>query len=149
MNEPRPGSEFREPPVIPPEGSPPPRSAAVEVIEPEVVDDQPPPGAPGRPPIHALSALLLLGVDNLWNLADWTVVSWVLTIPAAFLTVAVPTFFLQKLLQRDRTGRALGWSVLLGAIAAVPFSVSGTLVGSALLAWLGIHALTTKPRMPG
>jgi len=101
--------------------------------------------AAGVPPVHPIAALLLLVVDNLWNLADWTVIGWFFTIPLSFLSVAVPTFILQKKLLRQTTGKAFGWAFLLGAIAAVPFSVGGTTIGAFLLAWLGIRRLSDKP----
>src|SRR4051794_6023641 len=53
------------------------------------------------PPIHGLSALVLVAVDNLWNLADWAVVDWIFTIPLSFITVFVPVFLLQKYLKKD------------------------------------------------
>lgn len=99
------------------------------------------------PPIHALSALLLVTVDNLWNLADWTVVGWPITIPAAFCTVAFPTFLVQKYLKKDSTGKALAFAVLLGTLAAIPTSITGTPVGIALLAWTGLSRLLNK--IPG
>lgn len=98
------------------------------------------------PPIHLLSAVVLLGVDNLWNLTEFVVIDWVITIPLSFLTVFVPVFFIQKQLKRDPALKALGWAALLGALAAVPFSVTGTVAGSMLLAWLGINQLLSRPR---
>jgi len=95
-------------------------------------------GAPPGPPVHPAAAALLLAVDNLWNLADWTVLSWFLTIPASFLTVSIPTLVIQRKLRGQRWGTALFFAVLLGAVAAVPTSVTGTPVGMALLAWTGI-----------
>ena len=101
--------------------------------------------APGGPPVHPAAALLLLVVDNLWNLADWAVLDWFLTIPLSFLSVCVPVFFIQKLLKKNPPRRALGYALLLGIIAGVPFSVTGTPVGVALLAWSGISRLLGRP----
>lgn len=140
-------------PPRPPES--PARAVAVEVLPP--VPPPPPwPGPPpvarptatGLPPVHPIAALLLLVVDNLWNLADWTIIGWVVTVPLSFLSVAVPTFVLQKQRLKQSTGKALGWAALLGCIAAVPFSVGGTTIGGLLLAWLGIRRLTDKPIPP-
>ncbi len=106
-----------------------------------------PPAAAGEAPsIHLLSAVVLLGVDNLWNLPDFFVIDWIITIPLSFLTVFVPVFFIQKKLKRDPALKALGWAALLGVLAAVPFSVTGTVAGSMLLAWLGINQLLGRPR---
>lgn len=121
------------------------------VIEVEVVTDSQGPGAAGtrpraeKPPVHPLAALILLVVDNLWNLAEWAVVTWVVTIPAAFLSVFVPTLILHRRSLGQSKARALGWATLLGLIAAVPFSVGGTAIGAALLAWLGIQRLGRQP----
>lgn len=95
---------------------------------------------PGAP-IHALSALVMLAVDNLWNLADWAVIGWIVTIPLSFLTVFVPVFLLQKTLKRDSTARAMAFAFLLGVLAAVPTSITGTPVGLGLLAWTGLSRL--------
>jgi hypothetical protein len=90
-------------------------------------------------PIHPAAAALLLFVDNLWNVADWAAVLWIITIPLSFLSVFVPTLVLQRLSRRDRWPIALGKAFALGAVAAVPTSLSGTPVGMALLAWAGVE----------
>ena len=104
------------------------------------------PTAGEAPAIHLLSAVVLLGVDNLWNLTEFMVIDWIITIPLSFLTVFVPVFFIQKRLKHDSALKALGWATLLGTLAAVPFSVTGTVAGSMLLAWLGINQLLNRPR---
>lgn len=96
------------------------------------------PVRPSGPPIHPVAAAALVFVDNLWMLADWNAVTWLLTIPLSFLSVAVPTFFLQLLLHRDGWLKSLGKGLLLGVLAGVPTSVTGTPVGLALLTWAGI-----------
>src|SRR5436309_15671266 len=93
------------------------------------------------PPIHALSALVLVAVDNLWNLAEWAVVDWVVTIPLSFITVFVPVFLLQRYLKHDSNGRAVAFASLLGVLAAIPTSITGTPIGLALLAWTGLSKL--------
>jgi hypothetical protein len=98
------------------------------------------------PPVHPLAAITLLIVDNLWNLADWAVISWVVTIPLAFWSVFLPTFFLHRLKLGQSRAKAFGWAALLGGIAAVPFSVAGTAIGALLLAWLGINHLSARPK---
>jgi hypothetical protein len=111
----------------------------IEVLPPEPPGAPPPHAAPrGRVPIHPMAATLLLIVDNLWNLADWMVIDWIITIPLSFLTVFFPTFFIQRFVQRDGLGSAFAKALLLGVIAAVPTSITGTPVGLLLLAWAGI-----------
>ncbi|MEQ2009473.1 MAG: hypothetical protein ABMA26_22045, partial [Limisphaerales bacterium] len=96
------------------------------------------PAQPPDGPVHPLAAALLLFVDNLWMLADWNAFTWLLTIPLSFLSVAVPTVFLQRILHRDGWGKSLGKGLLLGVLAGVPTSIMGTPVGLVLLTWAGI-----------
>lgn len=125
---------------------PPPKIIDVETtterIPPRLVDTA---ESSGGAPIHPLAAILLIVIDNLWNFADWAVIDWVVTIPLSFITVFFPTLLIQRLLKKDRWSRAFGFAVLLGVIAAVPTSVTGTPVGLALLAWTGISKLIGKP----
>jgi hypothetical protein len=129
-------SEERQPP---PGGTP----ADEEVVHPTRMEPDPAP--PRGAPVHPLSALLLVAVDNLWNLADWTVIGWWVTVPAAFVTVFLPAFTVQRLLKRDGWGRALVLAALLGGLAAVPTSIFGTPVGLALLAWTGLDRILGRP----
>lgn len=106
---------------------------------------RPPASQPATPqpqlagvPIHPLAAGLLVFVDNLWMLADWNAVTWLLTVPLSFLSVALPTVLIQRLLHRDGWGKSLGKGLLLGVVAGVPTSVTGTPVGLVLLTWAGI-----------
>lgn len=126
------------PPVIPVE------TIEVRPVQPEGNRDAtrvtPIPAQEG-PPIHALSALLMVAVDNLWNLADWAVISWVVTVPLAFLSVFVPVYLIQRGLRHDVRGRALAFAALLAVVAAVPTSITGTPVGLGLLAWTGLSRL--------
>lgn len=125
-----------------------------KVIDVELVRDVPGPSgqaregssaAGGGPPIHSLAALLLVVIDNLWNIPEFLIVDWVITIPLSFLSVFLTTFLIQKRLKRNSTRRAAGYALILGALAAVPFSVTGTPVGLALLTWTGISKLIGKP----
>ena len=93
------------------------------------------------PPVHPLSALLLLVVDNLWMLPEFLVIDWLITIPLCFITVLIPTLMIQKLIKKQRLAPAICYSLLLAVIAAVPTSLLGTPVGAAMLAWFGISRL--------
>ena len=104
-----------------------------------ITPPSPPPTVPEGPPVHALSAIVLIAVDNLWNLAEWAVLDWIVTIPLSFITVFVPVFLLQKYLKKDTNGRALAIATVLAVIAAIPTSITGTPVGLALLAWTGLR----------
>ena len=112
----------------------------------EVLPPVSPPPAPtvvsaDGPPIHALSALILVAVDSLWAVFDWVPPVWIVAIPACFAAVFVPTFLIQKHLKQDSTGRALTFAAILGVLAGIPTFVTGTPVGLGLLAWTGLGKL--------
>jgi hypothetical protein len=132
--------------VVVPEVLPPMLSAAPAPAPPPVQLET---GASGAP-VHPLAALLLIGVDNLWNLADWAVIDWVITIPLSFITVFGPSLLIQRLVRRNPWGRAALLALLLGALAAVPTSITGTPAGVAFLAWSGLNRLLghTSPKPP-
>jgi hypothetical protein len=96
-------------------------------------------GKSGQVPFHPSAAALLVVVDNLWALEDWLVLTWILTIPLSFLTVAVPTYWLQRRFRQDSRMTALLKALFFGVVAAVPTSVTGTPIGLALLAWAGVR----------
>ena len=81
----------------------------------------------------------MLVVDNLWNFAEFAIIDWFLTIPLSFLSVFFPTYWIQRRFNQDRRLIAAAKALFLGIVAAVPFSVTGTPIGIALLAWAGIR----------
>lgn len=113
---------------------------------------EPPPARRFDAPVHPLAAALLVFVDNVWMLADWNAVTWFITIPLSFFSVAVTTAFIQRFFHRDGWGKSLGKGLLLGVLAGVPTSVTGTPIGIALLTWAGIlrakGAITPLPPAP-
>ena len=92
-------------------------------------------GEPRKPLFHPASAMVLVGVDALWTLVDWAALLWFISIPLSFLACAAPVFFIQKFIHREPFFRAAGVALLCGVLAAVPFPVTGTIVGLAILAW--------------
>ena len=129
----------------PPKITPPVTKAVeVEVLPPIATSSGPTHFADG-PPIHALSALILVAVDSLWAVFDWLPPVWILAIPFCFLAVFIPVFLLQKFLKHDTNGRALAFAMLLGVLAAIPTPVTGTPVGLGLLAWTGLGKLLGRP----
>lgn len=138
------GLSMENPPERPP-------TLVPEVLRPEAPgaalpsspQDSSPGGMPDverRAPFHAVSALVLIGVDNLWNLEEFAAPPlMVVTIPLSFLSVLLSTGWIQRRFHGDRPGVAGLKAVFLAAVAAVPFSVTGTPVGLALLAWAGIR----------
>jgi hypothetical protein len=92
-----------------------------------------------RVAFHPASSALMLVVDNLWNFAEFAIIDWFLTIPLSFLSVFFPTYWIQRRFNQDRRLIAAAKALFLGIVAAVPFSVTGTPIGIALLAWAGIR----------
>ncbi len=117
------------------------KEVTVEVLPP--IYAQPPPHPPlsEGPPIHALSALILVAVDSLWAVFDWLPPVWIVAIPACFAAVFIPTFLIQKHLKKDSTGRALTFATILAVLAGIPMPITGTPVGLGLLAWTGLGKL--------
>ena len=116
------------------------RVVPVEVLPPEPAHVNPAHASDG-PPIHALSALILVAVDSLWAIFDFVPPIWIIAIPGCFLATFLPTFLIQKHLKRDSTGRALAFATMLAVLAAIPTPITGTPVGLGLLAWTGLGKL--------
>jgi hypothetical protein len=113
----------------------------VEVLPPEHARTAPTGTPPEGPPIHSLSALILVAVDSLWLPVDLLPPIILLAIPACFVAVFVPTFLIQKHLKGDSNGRALTFATVLAVLAAIPTPITGTPIGLALLAWTGLGKL--------
>jgi hypothetical protein len=121
------------------------RSIEVEVLSPVAPPRAQPVGPADGPPIHGLSALILVAVDSLWAIFDWVPPVWIVAIPACFAAVFVPTYLIQRHLKNDSKGRALAFATILAVLAAIPTPVTGTPVGLGLLAWTGLGKLLGKP----
>ena len=119
------------------------RSVPVEVLPPEPASARAGQSC-DSPPIHALSALILVAVDSLWAVFEIAPPIWVIAIPGCFAAVFVPAYLIQRHLKNDSPGRAAAFAAVLGVLAAVPFPVTGTPVGLGLLAWTGLGKLFGK-----
>jgi hypothetical protein len=128
------------------DASTPTKVASVEVLPPLQAPPVLPRSVADGPPIHALSALILAAVDNLWLAFAWEPPVWIVAIPLCFLAVAVPTFLIQKYLKQDSNGKAVTFATLLGVLAAMPVPITGTAVGVSLLAWTGLGKLIGRTK---
>ncbi len=132
---------MEKPPII---NGPPPKEVPLEVLPP-LMSGAGASAAPAEgPPIHALSALILVAVDSLWAVFDWVPPVWLFAIPGCFAAVFVPTYLIQRHLKNDSKGRALAFASVLAVLAAIPTPVTGTPVGLGLLAWTGLGRLLGK-----
>jgi hypothetical protein len=114
------------------------KETPVEVLPPLAALPAPVVTTAEGPPIHALSALILVAVDSLWAVFEFLPPTWILAIPSCFAAVFVPTFLIQRHLRHDSRGRALTFATILAVLAAIPTPITGTPVGLGLLAWTGL-----------
>lgn len=91
-------------------------------------------------PFHPAAAGLMILVDGLWGIPEFAVVAWPFTVTGCFLSVLIPSYWIQRKFHRDRPGMAFLKAAFLAVLAAVPLPVMGTTVGLALLAWFGIKS---------
>jgi len=126
----------------------PPKISEVPAQPVEVLPPAPPPvqsaAPPEGPPIHSLSALILVAVDSLWLPGDFLMPVAIVAVPACFAAVFVPTYLIQRHLKNDSKARALTFATVLGVLAAIPTPITGTPVGLGLLAWTGLGKLIGK-----
>jgi hypothetical protein len=88
-------------------------------------------------PIHPLAALTIIVLDNVFG--------WIDIVPGAILGTSLllgglgflSTLFVQRYLAKDEWGESVAKGLVMGIIAGVPFSVTGTAVGAILLGWAG------------
>jgi hypothetical protein len=102
-------------------------------------------------PVHPLSAILTILLDYIWTLgevsADITVVGIALE-PFLIVTLAlidfIGVFLVQKFIAHDSTGSAAAKAFVMAVIAGVPFPVTSTVFGGALLTWAGVSFISGK-----
>lgn len=124
-----------------------------KIVEGEFVDGPPPGRRPPEPAssgtfFHPLSGAVILGLDWLAFGMEWA---------TGFLGVAVVSvgvfaltyslvYKVQTVFAKDSSDKAR-LKALLGAIAAaVPFPITGTVVGAAILALSGLSSILKLPR---
>lgn len=87
-------------------------------------------------------------LDYIWTPAEGGAIASIVglaTIPFLIGILAlisfVGVFVVQKFTANDPTGSALAKAFAMSVVAAVPFPVTGTIVGIPLLGWAGISAV--------
>ena len=106
--------------------------------------------APRRPvppsPIHPLSALATLVLDNVFGVVEIVdPLALVLTSVSVGVIGGVATMFVQRYLSKDSWGASIAKGLVMGIVAGVPYQVAGTAVGIPLLAWAGLHEWIKLP----
>ncbi len=97
-------------------------------------------------PVHPLAALATILLDNVFGAVE---IADPLLILLTSLTVGVvntvTVTLVQRFLAKEEWGASLAKGLVMGVIAGVPFSVSGTAAGGLLLAWAGLHQWIQLP----
>ncbi|MGA7192295.1 MAG: hypothetical protein WBW94_01600 [Anaerolineales bacterium] len=97
-------------------------------------------------PIHPLSALVTILLDNLFDLPELAGPEvWVITAPIVGGLCFAVTTLVQRYLAKDEWGPAIAKGLVMGVVAGVPFSVTGTATGGMFLAWAGLHQWVQLP----
>jgi hypothetical protein len=93
-----------------------------------------------EPPIHLLSAIVVLALDWMWTFVEafaaFTIIGilcfgFLSIISGALAFLAV--YLIQYYVAKDSGGEALAKGIVMGLVVAVPFPVIGTLIGVPLL----------------
>lgn len=99
-------------------------------------------------PIHPLSAFVTIVIDWLWFVveapATLSVVGLVALLPIMLVSITmcfVSVLLVQRFVSRDDWGASIAKGVVMGIAAGVPYPVIGTILGSTLLGWAGIHKI--------
>jgi hypothetical protein len=97
-------------------------------------------------PIHPLSALVTIVLDNLFGVVELVdPLAIVLTSISVGALCTVAVTLVQRYLAKEEWGPSIAKGLVMGIIAGVPWSVAGTAVGIPLLAWAGLHEWVKLP----
>ena len=96
-------------------------------------------------PIHPLAALTTIVLDNMFAVVELDPLVIPLTALAAGVINTVAVTFIQRYLAKDEWGASIAKGLVMGIIAGVPYSVTGTGVGALLLGWAGLHQWVQLP----
>jgi hypothetical protein len=97
-------------------------------------------------PVHPLAALATIVLDNVFAVPELAGPEfWIITIPLVGGICFLTTTMVQRYLAKDGWGESIAKGLVMGIIAGVPISVTGTAVGGVLLAWAGLHEWVRPP----
>jgi len=126
---------------------PPPEQPPIEIIDPPASSAEltTRAGVPNAP-VHFLSSMATILLDWLWfsiELPETLSVVGLAALLPTVLAVGVIGFgtvtMVQHFLAKDDWGSAAAKGLVMGIAAGVPYPVVGTIIGTPLLVWAGIH----------
>ncbi|MEO8395094.1 MAG: hypothetical protein ABI700_19005 [Chloroflexota bacterium] len=101
-------------------------------------------------PIHPISAIMVIVLDTLWKPVEAGAaisVVGLVTVPFLIAILAIVSFvgvfLVQKFIANDALGSTVAKAFVMSVVVAVPFPVTGTIVGVPLLAWAGLSKVTS------
>ncbi len=99
-------------------------------------------------PVHPLAALTTIVLDNLFTLPEIAGPEvWIFSVPIIGGICLLATTLVQHYLAKDGWGEAFAKGLVMGIVAGVPISITGTAVGGILLAWSGLHQWIKLPAL--
>jgi uncharacterized membrane protein HdeD (DUF308 family) len=106
-----------------------------------------------EPPFHYLSIIAIVALDITWGFFEgFTVfVSPIFVLVLALLLGLIggaATYYIQVNMAKDEQPHAMVKGIVLGIVAGVPFMVTGTVLGLAMLVWLGAASVMKQPEAP-
>lgn len=111
--------------------------------------------APAGPPVSVLSAIATIVLDWVWDIPELAETLSVAGLPLLIVTIlatgvscGVAVTLLQHYTAEDDWGAAVSKGFVMGIVAGVPYAVLGTVVGTVLLGWAGIHHVRTGKAQP-
>src|SRR5690348_1446993 len=100
------------------------------------------------PPIHPMAAFATIILDGFFSVFE-VLDPLLLFFISAFIGILgfSATTLVQRFLAKDSWGAAIAKGVVMGIVAGVPYPITGTLIGTPLLVWAGLHEWIKLPEL--
>lgn len=98
------------------------------------------------PPIHPMAAFSTLALDGFFAVFE-VLDPFMLFLVSVFIGILgfSTTTFVQRFLAKDGWGASIAKGMVMGVVAGVPYPIAGTVVGTPLLVWAGVHQWLKLP----
>jgi hypothetical protein len=99
------------------------------------------------PPIHPMAAFVTIVLDGFFSVFE-VLDPLLLFFISTFIGILgfSATTLVQRFLAKDGWGAAIAKGLVMGIVAGVPYPIAGTVIGTPLLVWAGVHEWI---RLPG
>jgi hypothetical protein len=98
------------------------------------------------PPIHPMAAFATIALDGFFAVFE-VLDPLLLFFISAFIGILgfSATTLAQRFLAKDGWGTAVAKGLVMGIVAGVPYPIVGTVIGTPLLVWAGVHQWIKLP----